>query len=542
MKNTHFSRLMAALLAAVLLLSCACVALADEPIEMTAFAITNSKVPLNDRALTKIIEERLGIRIDTTQYSSDAGDTQLSLLMADDNLPDLLTEMSLSRADVNRYGQEGFFLDLSQYLDIMPNFKARLEADPALNAYSRDENGAIYGISKTRDSLCSRAVAMAYLDNNWLKKVGMEYPKTTEDLYQVLKAFKEQDANGNGDPNDEIPLSFTYDQYSGTRTEFVLRSAFGIYGYASNLQLQVGKDGKVYLAESTNNWKEYVKYMNRLYAEELLDRNAFIQTNDEYLEKFVGGRVGLFGSWNTLDRSFIDQGKNAYLNYSFFTGVASDLVDEVIYPLWNPVTSTCVMMVSADCKYPEAACKLIDFFYSDEGMVMSINGAEGVNHNVVEGYKGIKAYDFDGYWQNSPAGSAADYRSNYVVYGNAFQFVQYDPAQRWVDNATDEELEIALKEDESQVTLIDAFKENARRKVTCIDDYPNLAYTGAESSERAALVADIQNYIKTMKAQFIIGALDIDAEWDNFVNTLNGMGLERLLALEQGAYNRYIAN
>ena len=71
-------------------------------------------------------------------------------MMASDELPDILAELDMSRADVNKYGQEGFFLDLSQYLDYMPNFKARLESDPILDAYSRDEHGAIYGISKTR--------------------------------------------------------------------------------------------------------------------------------------------------------------------------------------------------------------------------------------------------------------------------------------------------------------------------------------------------------------------------------------------------------
>ena len=108
--------------------------------------------------------------------------------------------------------------------------------------------------------------------------------------------------------------------------------------------------------------------------------------------------------------------------------------------------------------------------------------------------------------------------------------------------ATDEQLDQMLAEDQSQVTTIDAYKEKARRAVKCCDDFPLLVYTADETAERASLLADIQTYIKTMKAQFIIGETDIDSNWDTFINTLNGMRLQRLLEIEQQAYDRYAKN
>lgn len=120
--------------------------------------------------------------------------------------------------------------------------------------------------------------------------------------------------------------------------------------------------------------------------------------------------------------------------------------------------------------------------------------------------------------------------------------MQYSPAQRVVDEATDEQLDQMLAEDQSQVTTIDAYKEKARRAVKCCDDFPLLVYTADETAERASLLADIQTYIKTMKAQFIIGETDIDSNWDTFINTLNGMRLQRLLEIEQQAYDRYAKN
>ena len=46
-----------------------------------------------------------------------------------------------------------------------------------------------------------------FINKAWLDRLGLEMPTTVDEWYEVLKAFKEQDANGNGDPNDEIPLT-----------------------------------------------------------------------------------------------------------------------------------------------------------------------------------------------------------------------------------------------------------------------------------------------------------------------------------------------
>ena len=70
---------------------------------------------------------------------------------------------------------------------------------------------------------------------------------------------------------------------------------------------------------------------------------------------------------------------------------------------------------------------------------------------------------------------------------------------------------------------------------------PALTYTDAEATERATLYADISNYLLTAKAQFITGELDIDSDWDAHLEKLNQMGLERILEIDQAAYDRWNA-
>ena len=82
---------------------------------------------------------------------------------------------------------------------------------------------------------------------------------------------------------------------------------------------------------------------------------------------------------------------------------------------------------------------------------------------------------------------------------------------------------------------------NRQEGISFVDMFPRIAYTTEEADARLTLYNDINKYLETTKAQFITGELDLDADWDNYVGTLDQMGLADLLAIEQGAYDRYLS-
>ena len=106
----------------------------------------------------------------------------------------------------------------------------------------------------------------------WLDALNLEMPETTEELYNVLVAFKTQDPNGNGEA-DEIPMSLLYGQ-GGLR---LLANFFGLPLDSSVNNCDIDENGNVYFLANTENYKEYLKYFNRLYAEGLLDSETFTQ-------------------------------------------------------------------------------------------------------------------------------------------------------------------------------------------------------------------------------------------------------------------------
>ena len=95
--------------------------------------------------------------ISTFVYKSGLDDwTQLTLMVAGDELPDLLTGCYMNIGDVNEWGGEGYFLDLSQYLDEMPNLQAYFEKYPEMKAFCSTSDGHIYGLPRLRVDMTDR--------------------------------------------------------------------------------------------------------------------------------------------------------------------------------------------------------------------------------------------------------------------------------------------------------------------------------------------------------------------------------------------------
>ena len=237
---------------------------------------------------------KFNIQIDDTFYPGDSWKTQLSTMIAGDTLPDIVLNAGLTEADAQKYGGQGYFANFAAYKDLMPELYARFEATPAYQLYLTDEKGAIYGLSDLLDTR-HEALNRVYMSQKWLDNLGLSVPKTTEELYQVLKAFKEKDPNKNGDANDEVPLAIV-DKWNAYYIYRMLLAAYGINTKDASLPLVVN-DGKVEFAGLTDNYKAYLKYLRKLYQEGLIYQGMF--TDDQATLKDVALRekdaVGMVG-------------------------------------------------------------------------------------------------------------------------------------------------------------------------------------------------------------------------------------------------------
>ena len=152
----------------------------------------------------KELEEKHGINIEWQVYYDSDWQEQKSLLLASGDLPDAFFG-SICLKDTDIAQNKDYFLELTDLIDQnMPNLKAVFEKEPELLARAKDRNGEIYSLVKKlplRPEVCGNVL---YINKDWLDNLGLEVPKTYEELESVLEAFATQDADGDERSTNEI--------------------------------------------------------------------------------------------------------------------------------------------------------------------------------------------------------------------------------------------------------------------------------------------------------------------------------------------------
>lgn len=484
-------------------------------------------------------EDRLGISLDCSGFYETDWDTQKTLLFAGNELPDLILSAGMSIGETNTYGSQGYLLDFNEYRDIMPNMVATFAEYPELEAFLTTEDGHIYGMTQIRSDMTDRLMR-TFVKKTWLENLGLEVPTTLDGLYDMLVAFKEQDANGNGDATDEIPM--LWDNGIGYQgAERTILDAFGIYasGWSGYTYiLQADESGQVSLANTSDNYKEFLKFMKKLWDEELIEPEAFTMDDSNIeINKAQADQYGFFGCGSApfvLTVSDISTDKD----WVGIAGLESEYNQDKGVSVISPIVDNICLVASADTEYPEEIAKFVDYFFSEEGMFAGSIGYEGQgwdwNTNEALGVEVPKWRCPDGY------ASAEEYRYKGSLLNNCLNLHESN-----LDRVALFEVPVEKLDEESVLTEFGwaALVAKAYRQegVTAKDTFPIVAYTNEETETRTALKTDVSNYIKQMRAEFITGQTDIDEGWDTYVETVNQMGMTQLLEIEQAAYDRYQA-
>lgn len=507
--------------------------ISDEVITVTVTGSQGATPDWNATLQVAEIEARLGIRLDCRPFSDDAWKTQQTLMMASDDLPDLIINASNTMVSFAEYGADGYLLPINEYMDVAPNLSAVMEESPAYADAITSPDGNIYALTTYGQNKLG-GISRSFVNKLWLENVGMETPTTVDELYDVLVAFRDGDANGNGDPKDEIPFSAAFQTGASTYAEQTLMNAFGIN--SNKVTYSLGDvDGKVQLMDISENYRAFLRYIKRLYSEGLMDSEAFIQTRDEFRAKAAEDRVGFFGD----SAPFVAAGQPIEYdaNFEWVGGLTSSENEARSVVLDSPAGSNAVCAISATTEYPVELVRLLDYFYSDEGSLAGSRGFEGISFEWTE-LAGVPGSRIAKVMEVEEYPSAEEFRYKKAVINNGFQLVSpfYGTQYPLIMEAEDELLAGALLKECGWAALIES---GTRREGTVlVDTFPNLVYTAEENAERATIYNDISLYLANAKAQFITGGMDIDADWETHVNTLNQMGLERILAIEQAAYDR----
>ncbi|MBR1743076.1 MAG: extracellular solute-binding protein [Lachnospiraceae bacterium] len=455
----------------------------------------------------------LGIDITwNTILNSDWGDKK-AVLLAGGDLPDaFMGSICFTESDIMT--NEGTFIALDDYIDEnMPNLKKIMESDPTMKALATSSDGHIYGLPAKKP--CRPTVAnQMFINKTWLDNLNLQMPTTYEEFVDVLRAFKDEDANGNGDPDDEIPYGRGY---ADAVMFFCL--PFGTKIGADNTYSMAMQDGKPVFLPTTENYKEGIKWMSDCYKAGLIDSEIFTMDDSMRDAKLMSETpiVGCAPGW-TADATFGSNG-DQYEALPALKGPDGESYISSDPEHWN--YSRYEFVVTSSCKDPAKLLQWADSFYTDDASIQNFYGGFGIGtekdesagtYTVLEPQNGDSADTYA--WINS----LRDFGPKYVAEG-----------------FNDKVTYAAENGDASKLALDKDLAQYAKPA------YPNVSYTPEQLNTLATLYADISSYVATSQASWVTSG-GVDKEWDSYLKQLDQMGYQDFFQIMQDAYNTYQSN
>lgn len=446
-------------------------------------------------------------------------DGDIQMIMASGDYPDVIMKSSFQNQDIAKYAAQGILLPMEDYIteENTPNIWKMFHEHPTTKAISTSPDGHIYALPSYTGNKAGFLETYFIINKTWLDKLGLEVPKTLDDLYTVLKAFKTQDPNGNGKA-DEIPFVFQNEgAYSYPETllsAWGVSTKFGMYDGWLNVI-----DGKVRFTPMIDEWKEMCKFYNKLWEEGLIDIESFTMEASQYNAKLKSSTPIVGMTFNYRIDGVVTPNEDQYIVIEPLS--ADGKIEPVLHIHPGALGTRNAAHITSSCEDPAAALKFLDGFYSKEDTITNWYG------NVGEDKTFHKEGDMFVWNEPADGDTEIDLYTRNTLYGPHML--------GYIDSETDYGtlIEVApfMETSTENFAIVEKFVDK--------ETWPRPYYTTEDSSRVNEILTDITTYVEQMKANFITGKTDIDAEWDNYIAKLKKLGAEEYLEINQRAYDIY---
>lgn len=486
-----------------------------EPITIRVITFSNAlTIDCNEMPVWQDLQKKTNITIEWDQISS-GWDEKKAVILASNDLPDLWFD-GLSDGDLAM--NQGAFLDMTELVKSAPNIQRMFSEMPDTYRMSLASDGALYSLPAV-EPFCTESYTVMMINKVWLDKLGLQMPTTFDELEQVLIAFRDGDPNGNG-LKDEIPLDWN----AGRGSIFPITALCGAYGLVQDFSADMVtvKDGTVDFLWATEAYKNVESYLSRLYAQNLINQEVFTQDYAGMMAKSKQGELPLVGvtlGWSMEDR--MGQFASEYAILPPLKATA-DSTEKVLWPS-NPARTKLLpnrASISASSPHAERIMELLDLLYSEYYTIQMTFGS--IPNQIL--YDAEK----DTYFVTDPAeGENLEVRNwtNGLVncapkYGSAA-------------------LEAKTRVPQEAISRLE--QEVPYKPYFPTEIFPVVKFDADTVEELTFLTTDIYKVVDEKMASWVVDG-NIDAEWDQYISQLDGMGLARMREIYQAAYDAYMAN
>lgn len=479
--------------------------------------------PLAEMEWLQKAEDAAGVDIEWQEITADWAQKKGTMLASGDT-PDLFVGPNvITDADFAQF--QGLFQDLTELLPEAPNVQQMFDTKPETKIIATQPDGKIYGLPKYQRFWPASATRQ-YINQTWLDNLGLSMPTTWDELYDVLVAFKEKDANGNGNPNDEIPMDWP-GGIGGFFNPAVLLGGMGVTLTDGSGQGYFVEDGKVKNFLTDERYQKMVIFLNKLYKAGLINPEVFTHDYTKFQSVARGegdtAKVGFTWGWVASDR-FGEQLAPQYASMSPLkesAGFSGKLSWSYDFSTLNYGVNQIVM--SAKTKNKEAAMRFIDELYKQEVSMQVLFGSIGTN---------IKDNGDGTYSVLPPSDTKMDPGT-------------WKWTSTWADNGPiyiPDSLNLTLGKDMQEVLVQSEPLEDALAVDTEKDIFPGMfiKYTTADNNTMSLSNTNVMNLANTNFAKWVTKG-GIETQWDEYVKQSKKAGLDQNIEIMQKYYDDYMS-
>ncbi|AIQ38900.1 extracellular solute-binding protein [Paenibacillus sp. FSL R7-0297] len=322
------------------------------------------KTPEGNTEFAQAISDKTGLDVTLDKPASDYDQKVLTALSSGAKY-DLIEVSDLAK--LNAFIDQGVVTDLTSFVQ-----GSKILSDPAVIPSGEWEqlkgpDGKIYGVFSK-----FQGATMPIVRKDWLNKLGLKEPKTLDELYAVLKAFKEEDPDGNGKA-DTYGLST-----SGLYDIQGIMSAAGLkYRY-------VMEDGKRTIPYATDAAIPMYEWFAKLVKEGIMDPNFITNDTAKMRNLFLTDRVGMVTYWDAWVGMFnnLKQQEDAATTFQAAGMASLQAADGTILMRRGDPD---FWIIPANAPHPEAAKKFLEFWNTEDGILLGSLGVEDYDYTVDNG-------------------------------------------------------------------------------------------------------------------------------------------------------------
>ncbi len=495
----------------------------NEPItlKMMVSKHRNDKITWAEKPCIIKAEEETGIKFEWTEIQGSAWNEMLGVTLASKDLPDAI----IGGANLPLYADS--FLPLNNLLgDYAPYAQEYFNKHPEIKFASTLPDGNLYSLPLVHITGNNAPVGYA-INKVWLDNLSLDIPETTEELYNVLKAFKEKDPNKNNE-QDEIPYScFQNENTANTDSPSSINTMIWNFGlvndgignpFTGTSDYVMAENGKVLFVPTDERFYDFLEYMSKLFSEGLMDRDSFVQKNQDYKAKGNKGLIGFFTYGGYEDTVVGTEYSDQYIN---ILPMKDKNGNHTIMPTKISGDFTySVFKITTACKYPEALLRLWD--YANSTFENRLLWSWGVENEA---------------WEKLDDGKIAKITSSFPEGFSTYSELRNSRSTGmsgfWIWDEDDYNMfSITEPRDKKYLEKGESYKPYLKKDLIPLGQ-DELEVT----QDRATMSTEIKNYITNFVAESVIKGID-RSRWETHLENCRKLDVEKFVNDYQNYYDR----